>query len=232
MEDLYFTNKNKFNAYLKSATKFSKQGVEGTVYHKDNLVIKDFGIKPIIDTSHILQFRDLNLEDFFFPQAGIYIRIKLRACIMHYAPGLSLYERDVLIEDVNVILEAIKRLEDAIKEASKIKIRLSDVNLGNVLFDTDHFNFIDTSDYYYSPLEYEDLLALNMQHVMHNIYKKILPLELYRFQLRSKGADAMYNFPHECLEELFVFLERLLGQFQSFGDAGKMIKEQKIILPK
>jgi len=232
MEDMYFTNHRKFNEYVEDAVPFLNQGREGTTYLKDGVVIKDFGVKPVLDTKHVLQFRDLDLKDFFFPKAGIYVRTKLRACITEYAPGLTLDEKEIFAEDVKVVLAAVERLEGTIEELSYNKIRTKDVHVGNVVFDKDHFNIIDTIPYYRSPMEEDDIYRLNMKDVIRNTLGNVLPIDLYGILLKLRSADVVYSFPHDSLVMLTDYLERMIGHFESFAEAQDIIDKQKIMLPK
>lgn len=234
MEDMYFWTNRGLLKYLSTIEKFPSQlqGTEGTTYRKDKYVIKYFYRDAEVDFSKIDQFRYIQIRDFYFIQACIYVRRKVKAAISEYAPGEELYHKITTKLSIDLLLKAITRLIEDIDSLSDEGIRVFDVKPGNILFDQDHFNFIDTARYYRSPEKRDSIRYLNMNAIMRYIYAYTLPEDIYLYFKQHGFLDNIgTQDPRQRLERLKRCLEKLLGEpIESFEQANDVMRLNKIHL--
>jgi len=240
MEDLHFKNHQEFDRFLSTAKKFDNQGIEGVVYKKDDTVIKDFRSTDGLCDERVLEFRDLDIRDFYFAKAGIYIRMKLRACITEYAPGMDLNEANLFCVNIDLLLQALIRLENSVRELSNEGIMVSDTHEGNILFSDECFRFIDTLSYVRTA-GFKDTYDTNMGYIMSIIYDNIFK---YYSSLMFQFLESRYpririsnNFnyltqmlkiecpfyltnPSDSLRKFRSILEEIIDdEFETFGEA-------------
>lgn len=234
MEDMHFFTNKSLMKYLSTLDQFpaKMQGTEGIIYRQDDQVIKHFFHDAEVDLSKIDQFRNIQIRDFYFIEALIYVRRKVKAAISTYAPGEDLYDRVTVRISIDLLLKAFTRLLEDIDSLSSEGIRVFDINPGNILFDQDHFNFIDTARYYRSSVKQDSLKYLNMNAIMKTIYYYTLPEYIYRYFKQHEFLDNIgTQDPRVRLERLKRFLERVLGEsITSFGQANDIMRLHKIKL--
>lgn len=235
MEDIHFSTKKEFDQYLVGAQLFESQGVQGKTYKKGDHVIKMINSDCEASEESLLRYRDIYIPDIYFIRAGIYVREKLKACISEYASGHSLLETKIYGQKISILLKAISRFEEAIKRLCREEIRISDIKIGNILFSDDHFNIIDTVLYRRgSHLSSEELAQLNYHDAFWNLFYGILPPILYNF-FSNNGwfSDDLLQKPEVLIEQILYYIEHIIGRpFDTLGDAERIIKEERIKLPK
>lgn len=223
MKDVYFLNDIELQRYLKTLTRFEEQGNNGITYHNGKIVVKYVYRRYHGKSKDLLQFRDISIKDFYFVKAAIYLYLRknIRCTISKYASGEMLLRDDISYVNIDVLLKALARLERSVKELSHASIRASDVNNPcNILFDKDHFNFIDTTEYYYSLDNFEKIYRENMKDITDILFKRIMSSSLrLKFSIYERGE--VFLHPSESLYDFCEHLIRQGYEFDTFEELNR-----------
>ena len=226
MENIVLNNKDELNNYIRQhRVKSLGFGREGTCFLLDNgKVIKDLYESYYPDFA--LQFKDLNIDSFVFAKSGVLINNYINAIFIEYIEGLTLLEKIPNNEDILLIGEQLQKLVEDIKKISKLGIIVRDFYLGNVIYNKNGFNIIDTINYLY--LHKGDYIIDNLIEIMNKLYN-ILIGEIYSCKeipsnLLFLGQNDILENPKDYLKELKEKIEEIGEQnITTLGDAKKIL---------
>lgn len=240
MRNMYFLTDTIADEYFEKHGFMYKNGV----YKLGNeRVVKKLDIEKsqcIYDTkyseSQLLQFKDINIDNFSFTKALVYTGLKkIYGMITEHVDGCSLEEKSLSRYEIDDVITAVSKLETSVKKLSGMNICVNDVHSGNIIFDGKRMTMIDTTEYYYS-YDSSYLLYENMEAVMDTIFRDIF-FSFYNNQFMSvykihkyfsiRGSD-LENFrsskylvnPTETLLSIRKFMEEDFGvRLDTFGES-------------
>ena len=198
-----FISREYFNTYLKKL-KYLGQGSQGTCYlrKEDNTVFKVF--HDYFDNE---RFSNIKNSTFIWPNDIITVENEIVGYTMPYKKSKNLYEINPLLVKLNILEDAAIKAEEDVKLLTDNKVKLYDVRY-NILYLNGTMNIIDTLDYSYREVTYEEnrqnideeLMLFLVDNYFDNFVKsdKILKEMYMEFQVR--GVDFLRVFRRKLSE--------------------------------
>lgn len=248
MKDLYFTSELEIEKILKNK-EYLGSGVEGKCYKDNDRVLKFFHNylenNSIYDDNYYLQFRGIDVDNFYFVKNMIYLgngdNKKIIGTISNYASGNTLSYSSLYNVSINILIESLKILRNNVLELSKNAIFIDDsIFINNIIYDEKTFKFIDLSNLQYSYEEPYYLFKNNFYVIMREIFPSIInsySKESSVFKYINQ-IDNRYNIaydyelllnPIKLISDLKKSLEDYCGiQINSFKDSDLVLKKKLI----
>jgi len=181
MNDLYFNSLEEINNFL-LFKKYLSSGVEGSCYKYNDYTLKFFHNyleqNSIYDEKYYLQFKDINVDNFYFVKNMIYLgnedNKKIIGTISNHATGNTLSYNSLYAVSINKLIESLKILRKNVLELSQNAISLGDsIFIKNIIYD-DVFKFIDLANFYYTYEEPYYLFKNNFYIIMRELFPSII----------------------------------------------------------
>lgn len=156
-----FINRNHFDTYLKKL-QYIGQGSQGICYlrKEDNIVFKIFhDYFDYEDTGYnsedILKFSNIKNNTFLWPKDIIKVSNTIIGYTMPYKNVKNLYQVSPLLVNLSSLEQGIIKAEKDIKLLTDEEVKLYDVRY-NILYSNKKIYIIDTLDYSYRRVTYEE----------------------------------------------------------------------------
>ncbi len=215
---MVFNNRGEVEQFRQSLN-YLNQGSQGVCYKLDKMVYKFYHDYWEVDDDYasfdkekILAFRHIKSSTFVFPQDVMMLEGKVIGDITVYKRAKSLSEINPLNVNLERFIRLVKKAQEDIYDITSKKVKCYDV-MYNILLGS-RLYIIDTLEYSFSKLDYEEVLKNNLNG---------FNLEIIYFLVDGLFKDVVNSYPklkdmYEArrsvlfIEELQKYLEKLLGK--------------------
>ena len=231
MNDIRFKNRDELKQYISAhMVKKLGSGEEGECVLLDNGEVIKYLYKDYFP-KNALQFKDLDIPSFVFAKSGAYISFFVSAVFMRYAKGDALLDRIPLEQRLDVLADHLSVLVKNIKEASDNGIYVVDFHRGNVLYDMNKFEIVDTIPYLKGDVN-KWIETENFYEIMNAVYDALLPEVLkYKKEIGSeysffRNLEYLKN-PKEYLQLLKSRIEDIVEkEVTTLGDVSMSLRKK------
>ena len=184
-----------------------ESGCNGSCFLIDDNKVFKMIKDPIRIEHNINRLSRIYIPSFTFPQELVYVKNEFVGYIMDYVNGVTLEELTSV--PLDAFIKHMRLFEYNIGELSLNKIRINDMNIGNIIYDENSgFKAIDT-DFYYKDDDkdvYQNNLScfsISVFETLLNIYKAYFINNnlQHKFQLLIDGKYLPSKFLVDILKE-------------------------------
>lgn len=237
MQNLYFSNTNEFNDYLKTLTLLGT-GTEGTCYlTPTNEVLKKYHNPEFKDedAQSLLRFSTITIPTFKFIQNLIYVAHSINGTITEHAFGTSLNILPLMFYPIPSIISSINTLKEDVQKISVQGIAISIYHDSNIVYDGLNFSIIDTNTFYNIQEEpwilYNQNISAITEILIENLIFSSNILSNFLFKIshyRNYRSD--YHFlqnPEELITVLKSEIETYCNiELNCFADAKEVLQKK------
>lgn len=213
-------NKQEFINYI-NKLKIIGDGSQGTAYYdpKMSKVIKIFHdvfeydeYYYEIEEKELLQFKNCKNKTYIFIEEAVLLDNKVIGYICPLVKGQTIDKINPLKIKLDNFIEAVEKVEEDIKIISDYGILTYDV-LYNTMYGNRKIEIIDTAEYCYSDLNYNELLKQNRYNF--NIGIKLFLVDSYfnEFVEKNKTLNEMYIEKDTNIKEFLYYFKKYLNEY-------------------
>lgn len=203
------------------------EGSQGICYKKGKVVYKLFHDYYIPEKSmkEHLDFKNINVDSYYFYKGVIKINNKFSGVTMNYASGECI-EKNILNQSFADLIFAAHKFEKDTKLISNLGIETYDLYFVNVLYDSINksFNVVDCDEYCYSDKDTKKLYQENIQNLSNDIVRCLFDNRLLLYVTKSKILNSLLKIQ---MDPTSVFQKSVfLKEFISPSEILKILKNE------
>lgn len=235
MEDMVFASQAAFATFLEEnkAQKLG-YGIEGTCYRVGDMTYKVYNnaYREMLERKNLVhalkKYRDVFIDNVYFIRRLVYVGDMLACSVTNYADGVACNKISLYEKNLDTLIQAFEELSAALFELSAFGISTQDPFLGNILYNDQVFQLIDTAGYspYRNRLEKSNdnnrLEEDNNSDYLFALYKKnALP---FMKLLLAKVTN------HKKDDFIFRYLKDIHSPYQDFLNDEDLLMEPDLTI--